>query len=125
MYAMLLDSLRGTGQKRQRELQLGGGRAGHDARFRGNDDAVRALLLLCRSQHLGHRVRAPDIHQDEHGRGRHYQVHRNACGRVPFHYRGLYRVPRLFRLSRVGTGEMNQCRRGGGMERPILFKNKK
>ena len=94
--------LRGVGQKRRRELQLGCGRSGHDARLRGDDDAVCALhLLRCR---LGfrHRVRAPDLHQDEHGRGRRGQVDRVACRRVPFHHRSLDRVPRLFRLPHIG-----------------------
>ena len=94
--------LHGAGQKRRCELQLGCGRSGHDARLRGDDDAVCALhLLRCR---LGfrHRVRAPDLHQDEHGRGRRGQVDHVACRRVPFHHRSLDRVPRLFRLPRIG-----------------------
>lgn len=34
--------LRRAGQKRRRELQLGCGRSGHDARLRGDNDVVCA-----------------------------------------------------------------------------------
>lgn len=94
--------LRGAGQKRRRELQLGCGRAGHDARLRGDDDALCAIhLLRCR---LGfrHRVRAPDLYQDEHGRGRRGEIHRVACRRVPFYYRSLDRVSCFLRLPHIG-----------------------
>ena len=101
MFHPLLPGIR---QKRQRELQLGCGRVGLDARFRGNDDAVRALLLLRRRHDSGHRVRAPDLHQDEHGRRRHHQVHRGPFRRVPLHYRRVNRIPRLFRLPRIRPG---------------------
>lgn len=40
-------TLCGFRQERQRELQLGSGCAGHDARLRGHDDAV--VLYICYS----------------------------------------------------------------------------
>lgn len=102
----VLYPLRGTGEKRQRELQLGRGRAGHDARFRGNDDVVRPICLLRYRLGLRGRCRAPDLYQDEHRRRRHCQVDRIAVGRMPFHHRSLDRVPGLFRLPRIdGPGK--------------------
>ena len=101
---ILFYPLRRTGQKRRRELQLGGGRAGYDARLRSDDDAVCTVhLLRCR---LGfrRRCRAPDLYQDEHGRGRCRQVDRIAAGCVPVHHRSLDRVPGLFRLPHIGIG---------------------
>ena len=101
MYTVFVYPLLRFRQKRQRQLQLGSGCAGHDARFRGDDDALRAVHLLRRRLGFRRRCRAPDLHQDEHGRGRHHQVDRIAAGRVPLHYRGLDRVPGLFRLSHI------------------------
>ena len=100
---IMLYPLRSTGQKRQRELQLGSGRAGDDARLRGDDDAVCAVhLLRCR---LGFRsrCRAPDLHQDEYGRRGRHEVYRIADRGVPFHHRGLDRVPGFLRLPYIGT----------------------
>ena len=100
---IMLFPLRGTGQKRQRELQLGSGRAGDDARLRGDNDAVCAVYLLrCRLGFRG-RCRAPDLYQDEHGRGRRHEVYRIADRRVPFYYRGLDRVPGFLRLPDIGA----------------------
>ena len=90
-------------QKRQRELQLGSGRAGDDARLRGDDDAVCAVhLLRCR---LGfrRRCRAPDLHQDEYGRRGRHEVYRIADRGVPFHHRGLDCVPGYVRLPDIGA----------------------
>lgn len=98
MYAMVPCPLFGNGEKRQRGLQLGRGRACNDARLRGNDDAVCPVCLLRRRLGLRRRVRSPDIHQDEHGGREHHQVHRDALRGVPFHYRCLHRFPGLFRL---------------------------
>ena len=99
---IMLYPLRGTGQKRRRELQLGSGRAGDDARLRGDDDAVCAVYLLrCRLGFRG-RCRAPDLYQDEHGRGRRHEVDRIAHRRVSFHHRSLDRVPGHVRLSDIG-----------------------
>lgn len=95
--------LRGAGQKRRRELQLGCGRTGDDARLRGNDDAVCTLHLLCHCLGACRRCRSPDLYQDEYGRGRRGQVHRLTYRSVPLHHRGLYRVPRLFRLPHIGS----------------------
>ena len=39
-------TLCGFRQERQRELQLGSGCAGHDARLRGHDDAVCPVLVI-------------------------------------------------------------------------------
>ena len=64
---IMLYPLRGIRQKRQRELQLGRGRTGDDARFRGDDDAVCAVYLLRCRLGFRRRCRAPDLYQDEHG----------------------------------------------------------
>ena len=99
---IMLYPLRGIGQKRQRELHLGSGRAGDDARLCSNDDAVCAVhLLRCRIGFCG-RCRSPDLYQDEHRRGRRDEVDRIATGRVPFYYRGLDRVPGHVRLPDIG-----------------------
>ena len=90
-------------QKRQRELHLGSGRACHDARLRGDDDAVCAVYLLrCRLGFRG-RCRAPDLYQDEHGRGGCHEVYRIADRGVPFYHRGFDCVPGFLRLPDIGT----------------------
>lgn len=88
-------------QKRQRELHLGSRRAGHDARLRGHDDALCPVYLLRSRIHFSHCVRAPDIHQDEHRRGRHIQVYCLAPRCVPVHYQRVDRVPGIFRLPHI------------------------
>ena len=95
--------LRRIRQKRQRELQLGSGRACHDARLRGDDDAVCAVYLLRCRLGFRRRCRAPNLHQNEYGRRGRYEVYRIAHRRVPFHHRGLCRVPGLFWLPHIGT----------------------
>ena len=100
---IMLYPLRRIRQKRQRELHMGSGRAGDDARLRGDDDAVCAVhLLRCRLGFRG-RCRAPDLHQDEHGRGRRHEVYHIADRGVPFHHRGLDRVPGFLRLPDIGA----------------------
>ena len=58
-------TLCGFRQERQRELQLGSGCAGHDARLRGHDDAVCPVYMLLHRIRSGHRVRLPDLHQED------------------------------------------------------------
>ena len=101
MRTVLLDPLRGLCQKRRRELLVGRGRAGDDARFRGDEHAVRAVHLLRRRLGFCRRVRAPDLHQMEHRGAGHRQVDPVAGGRVPVYYRGLHRIPGLFRLPHI------------------------
>lgn len=105
MRTVLLDTLRGLCQKRWCELLVGRGRAGDDARFRGDEHAVRAVHLLRRRLGFCRRVRAPDLHQMEHRGAGHRQVDPVAGGRVPVYYRGLHRIPGLFRLPDIGAGE--------------------
>ena len=107
MCALFASSLFGSGEK-WRELQLGGGCAGDDARLRGNDDVLRPSSLLCHRRDLCDCVRIPDLRKDEHGRGRYYQVRRNACGRVPVPDRCLPCLSCLFRLSHIETGCRNE-----------------
>lgn len=47
MCALFHHPLFSSGEKRQRELQLGCGCAGDDARLRGNNDVLRPSSLLC------------------------------------------------------------------------------
>lgn len=75
--------------------------AGHDARLRGHDDAVCPVYMLLHRIRSGHRVRLPDLHQDEHWRGRHRQILFIAAWRVPVHHRGLHRASGIFRLSHI------------------------
>ena len=93
--------LHGFRQERQRELQLGCGRAGYDARLRGDDDALRPVHLLRHSRSLCNRILFPDLCQDEHGRGRHHQVDTDTRGCVPVPYRCVRRLPGLLRLPHI------------------------
>ena len=102
MCAVIIDSLHRFRQKRQRKLQLGSGRTCNDARLRCDDDAVCAVHLLRRRLGFRCRCRAPDLHQDEHGRRWSRQVDYIADWRVPVHHRGIHRVPRLLRLPHIG-----------------------
>ena len=70
MCALFHHPLFSSGEKRQRELQLGCGCAGDDARLRGNNDVLRPSSLLCHRRDLCDCVRIPDLRKDEHGRGR-------------------------------------------------------
>jgi len=115
----------GICQKRRRELQLGCGRAGHDARLRGHDDAVCPIHVLRARLGSGCHSRAPDLHQDEPGRRRRKQVHHDACRRLPLCHRRVFRVPRLFRLSRIETEEAKPYRRSDGAENNKQIKYKR
>ena len=59
------------------------------------------LYMLLHRIRSGHRVRLPDLHQDEHWRGRHRQILFIAAWRVPVHHRGLHRTSGIFRLSHI------------------------
>lgn len=60
MCALFHHPLFSSGEKRQRELQLGCGCAGDDARLRGNNDVLRPSSLLCHRRDLCDCVRIPD-----------------------------------------------------------------
>lgn len=62
MYFIPDDALLRLRQMRKRKLQLGGRLTGHDARLRGNDDAVCTVCMLRHCLSPCHRVRAPDLH---------------------------------------------------------------
>lgn len=68
---------------------------------------VCAIYHLCRGRRLRCHIRFPDIHQDEHGRGRHHQAYRLAGRRVPVHYRGFDRISRVLRLPHL---ENHECK---------------
>lgn len=89
-------TLCGFRQERQRELQLGSGCAGHDARLRGHDDAVCPVYMLLHRIRSGHRVRLPDLHQDEHWRGRHRQILLSLLGACLFIIRASIVLPAFF-----------------------------
>ena len=88
-------------QERSRKLFMGSGCACHHARLRGDDDAVRPLHLLCGRLRAGRHIRAPDLYQMEHGRGRHREIHLDAVRGVHVHHRRLHRIPSLFRLPHI------------------------
>ena len=88
-------------QERSRKLFMGSGCACHHARLRGDDDAVRPLHLLCGRLRAGRHIRAPDLYQMEHGRGRHREINLDAVRGVHVHHRRLHRIPSLFRLPHI------------------------
>lgn len=88
-------------QERKRELYLGRRRIGNDARLCCDHDAVCPIHLLCYRLGIRHRIRAPDIHQDEHRRRRHCQVHCRAVRSLPFHYRSFDCIPGFLRISHI------------------------
>ena len=56
----------GNGQKRQRELHLGSGCAGYDARFRGDQHVICPVYLLRYRLAMCHRIRPPNLYQVEY-----------------------------------------------------------
>lgn len=88
-------------QEWSRKLFMGSGCACHHARLRGDDDAVCPLHLLCGRLRAGRHIRAPDLYQMEHGRGRHREIHPDAVRGVHVHHRRLHRIPGLFRLPHI------------------------
>ena len=89
---------RGVCQGRQRGLQLGRGRTGDHARLCNHAGIVRLVPLLRYRRHHGRHFRRANIHQDEHGRGRSDQIHRDAHRGLPVHHRRIHRTSGLFRL---------------------------
>ena len=107
MCALFHHPLFSSGEKRQRELQLGCGCAGDDARLRGNNDVLRPSSLLCHRRDLCDCVRIPDLRKDEHGRGRNHQAYTHAGRSLPFHHRCDNSLSGIFRLSNL---ENHECK---------------
>lgn len=57
----------------------------HDARLRGHHDALCALPCVCLCSYHGYYFCATDIHQDEHRRRWHYQIHHDPDWSHHFH----------------------------------------